>query len=119
MINSNPNPKMSRDEIVSFRRSVMNRMLGNLSNEESRALSQRKLRIETTAKRIINNNGGKTQSSGINIIIKKLSDDDYRQLSSFSCGTEKLDSFSTTNLNNASSTNICLHIVPNFPPPMK
>lgn len=35
----------------------------------------------------------KTQSSDINIIIEKLSDDDYRQLSSFSCGTEKLDGF--------------------------
>lgn len=59
MIHSNPNPKMSRNEIVSFRRSVMNRMRGNLSADENRALSQRKKQIEKTAKRIITNNGGK------------------------------------------------------------
>ena len=64
MIDSNPNPKMSRDEIVSFRRSVMNRMLGKLSADESRALSQRKIQIERTAKRIITNNGGKNPTLG-------------------------------------------------------
>lgn len=58
MINPNPNPKMSRDEIVSFRRSALKRMFGKVSERERWALAHRKERMEKTANRIIANNGG-------------------------------------------------------------
>lgn len=64
MIQMNPNPKMTSAEIQDFRRNIEKCMSKKFTSEERKTIENRIKRINQTAERILNNNGGKNPILG-------------------------------------------------------
>lgn len=64
MIHTNPNPKMTLTEVKNFRHNIHKCVSMNFTPEEKKAIQKRKEKINSTAQRVLNNNGGKNPILG-------------------------------------------------------
>lgn len=64
MIRSIPNPPMDRDDVVRFHRNLKKHLRADFTVEERHQIETSKARAEATAKRIIENCGGKNPILG-------------------------------------------------------
>ena len=64
MIQTVPNPKMTRTEVENFRREFQRIKDGRLAPEEKKMVAERVARMKKTAEIFIRNNGGKNPILG-------------------------------------------------------
>lgn len=64
MIQTNPNPKMTPAEIQNFRKTIEKCVLKKFTYQEKKTIQNRIKRINQTAERVLNNNGGKNPILG-------------------------------------------------------
>ena len=64
MIHTNPNPKMTVIEVENFRNNLRRCVSGKITRQEKKEIEVRAQRMNSVAKRIIANNGGKNPILG-------------------------------------------------------
>lgn len=64
MIHTNPNPRMSKSEIIEFRSNLRKCISNDFTPEEKFIIKEQIKRINKVAKRILANNGGKNPILG-------------------------------------------------------
>ena len=64
MIHTNPNPKMTVIEVENFRNNIRRCVSGKITHQEKKEIAVRTQRMNSVAKRIIANNGGKNPILG-------------------------------------------------------
>nr|DAV79131.1 MAG TPA: hypothetical protein [Caudoviricetes sp.] len=64
MIHTNPNPKMKVAEVEDFRNNLIKCVSGKVTRQEKKQIEVRTQRMNSVAKRIIANNGGKNPILG-------------------------------------------------------
>lgn len=64
MIHTNPNPKMTVVEVENFRNNLRRCVSGKITHREKKKIEVRTQRMNSVAKRIIANNGGKNPILG-------------------------------------------------------